>query len=282
VTENLNPSVRSRQVANLLRQLREDAGLTGAEVARQLGMSPSKVSRIETGNRLLSIDVVATLLGLYRVPERQRDDILDQVRKSAERGWWESQGLGLPELWKALIDFESRATRIQNYEALFIPGLLQTADYTGIIIKSINQAFTEAELTNLVASRMARQAVLRRHDLQFLAIIDEGALRRPIAESGVMRRQLRHLVDTAERPNITLRVVPLQSGPHVGLRGGFAIMDFAEEPSLAYFTNQITSMFLDEQEDVAGYRAVLGNILNMSLQPAESTELISALAAEHE
>jgi transcriptional regulator with XRE-family HTH domain len=244
-------------------------------------MSPSKISRIETGNRLLSVDVVATLLGLYRVPERQRDEILDQVRKSAERGWWESQGLGLPELWKALIDFESRATRIQNYEALFIPGLLQTAEYTGTIIKAINQALTEAELTNLVASRMARQAVLRRQDLQFLAIVDEGALRRPIAESGVMRRQLRHLVDSAERPNITLRVVPLQSGPHVGLRGGFATLQFAEEPSLVFFENQHVGMFLDEKEDIAAYRLTLGNILNMALQPAESTELISA-AAEHD
>jgi transcriptional regulator with XRE-family HTH domain len=165
MTENPNPSVRSRQVANVLRQLREDAGLSGAEVSKQLGMSASKISRIETGHRMLSIDVVAALLGLYKVPERQRQEILDQVRRSTERGWWESQGLGLPELWKALIDFESRATRIQNYEALFIPGLLQTAEYTGVIIKAINPALTEAELNNLVASRMARQTVLRRQDL---------------------------------------------------------------------------------------------------------------------
>jgi transcriptional regulator with XRE-family HTH domain len=274
--------VRSRQVANQLRTLREDAGLTGADVAKQLGMSPSKISRIETGNRMLSVDVVATLLGLYKVPERQREEILDQVRRSTERGWWESQGLGLPELWKALIDFESRATRIQNYEALFIPGLLQTDEYTGIIIKAINQALTEAELTNLVASRSARQAVLRRQDLQFLAVIDEGALRRPIAESGVMRRQLRHLVDNADRPNITLRVVPLQAGPHAGFRGPFAVMDFAEEPSLAYFENQATSMFLDDKVDVAAYRAAFGNILNVALGPAESADLISTIAADHE
>jgi transcriptional regulator with XRE-family HTH domain len=282
VTENPNPSVRSRQVANQLRTLREAAGMTGAEVAKLLGMSASKVSRIETGHRMLSVDVVATLLGLYRVPERQRDQILDQVRKSAERGWWESQGLGLPELWKALIDFESRATRIQNYEALFVPGLLQTAEYTGTTIKAINSVVTEGELTNLVASRMARQAVLRRRDLQFLAVIDEGALRRPIAESGVMRRQLRHLADSAERPNVTLRVVPLRVGPHAGLRGPFIIMDFAEEPSLAHIENHATSMFLDEKEDIAAYRVALSNILNVALEPAESVELISTLVADHE
>lgn len=282
MTENPNPSVRCRQVANQLRALREGTGLTGAEVAKQLGMSPSKISRIETGHRMLSVDVVAALLGLYRVPERERDQILDQVRKSAERGWWESQGLGLPELWKALIDFESRATRIQNYEALVVPGLLQTDEYTGAIIKGINKAMTESELTNLVASRRARQAVLRRRDLQFLAVIDEGALRRPIPERGLMRRQLRHLVDSGERSNITIRVVPLQVGPHAGLQGPFAAMDFAEEPSLVYVENHYLGMFLDQPEDIAAYRIALGNILNVALEPEESMGLISVAAAEHE
>ncbi|MFC4854682.1 helix-turn-helix domain-containing protein [Actinophytocola glycyrrhizae] len=282
MTENPNPSVRSRQVSTLLRTLREDLGLSGAEVAKALGMSPSKISRIETGSRGLRVDDVAALLGHYQVPEQKRAQILDQVRKAEERGWWESQGLGLPQLWQALINFESRATRIQNFEALFIPGLLQTDEYTEAIISSINKTLSKTELTNLVASRRARQAVLNRRDLQFLAVIDEGALRRPITVSGVMRRQLRHLVDSSERPNITVRVVPLQAGQYAGLQGPFAILEFEDEPSLVYTENQVTSMFLDEKEDVAAYRVALGNILNEALEPAESAQLIASLAEEHE
>jgi transcriptional regulator with XRE-family HTH domain len=282
MTDNPNPSVRSRQVSLLLRTLREDLGLSGAEVAKALGMSPSKISRIETGNRGLRVDDVAALLGHYKVPEQKRHQILDQVRKAEERGWWESQGLGLPELWQALISFESRATRIQNYEALVIPGLLQTDEYTEAIIASINKTLSKVELTNLVASRRARQAVLSRRELQFLAVIDEGALRRPIAESGVMRRQLRHLVDSADRPNITVRVVPLQAGLHAGLQGPFACMDFEDEPSLVYIENHHFGMFLDEKEDIAAYRLALGNILNEALEPAESADLIANLANEHE
>jgi transcriptional regulator with XRE-family HTH domain len=281
MTEVANPSVRSRQVANQLRALREGARLTGAEVAKQLGMSPSKISRIETGHRGLTVDVVAALLGLYQVPERQREQILDQVRKSAEHGWWASRGLGLPETWTALIGFESRATRIQNYEALFIPGLLQTAEYTGAIIKGINPAMPESELTNLVATRMARQAILRRSDLEFLAVVDEGALCRPLAESGILRRQLRHLTDDAERANVTIRVVPLRAGPHAGQRGPFAMLDFVAEPSLVYIENQTTCMFLDDQDDVTAYRDALGNILNVALNPAESVELITSLITDH-
>jgi transcriptional regulator with XRE-family HTH domain len=282
MTENPNPSVRSRQVSALLRTLREDLGLSGAEVANALGMSPSKISRIETGARGLRVEDVAAMLGHYKVPEQKRAQILDQVRKAEERGWWESQGLGLPELWQALINFESRATRIQNFEALFVPGLLQTDEYTEAIIRSINKTLSQVELTNLVASRRARQAVLGTRKLQFLAIIDESAIRRPIAESGVMRRQLRHLVDTADRPNVTVRVVPLQRGPYAGLRGPFAILEFEDEPSLVYTENQVTSMFLDEKEDIAAYRVALGNILNEALEPAESAELIAKLADEHE
>ncbi len=282
MTDNPNPSVRSRQVSALLRSLREAKGLSGAEVAKALGMSQSKISRLETGNRGLRVDDVAALLGLYKVPEQKRAQILDQVRKSEERGWWESQGLGLPQLWQALINFESRATRIQNFEALFIPGLLQTDEYTEAIISSINKTLSQTELTNLVASRRARQAVLGRRDLQFLAVIDEGALRRPITVSGVMRRQLRHLVDASERANITIRVVPLQVGQYAGLRGPFAILEFEDEPSLVYTENQVTSMFLDEKEDVAAYRVALGNILNEALGPAESAQLIASLAEEHE
>ena len=281
MTDNPNPSVRSRQVSALLRSLREEQGLSGAEVAKALGMSPSKISRLETGNRGLRVDDVAALLGHYKVPEQKRAQILEQVRKSEDRGWWESQGLGLPQLWQALINFESRATRIQNFEALMVPGLLQTAEYSEVIISSLNTTLSKVELTNLVASRMARQTVLSRRDLHFLAVIDEGALRRPIAESGVMRRQLRHLADSAERPNITVRVVPLQVGQYAGLRGPFAILEFEDEPSLVYFANQGTSMFLDEKEDVAAYRVALGNILNEALEPAESVELIARLAEDH-
>jgi transcriptional regulator with XRE-family HTH domain len=281
MTDNPNPSVRSRQVSALLRSLREEQGLSGAEVAKALGMSPSKISRLETGNRGLRVDDVAALLGHYKVPEQKRAQILDQVRKSEDRGWWESQGLRLPQLWQALINFESRATRIQNFEALVVPGLLQTDEYTEAIIGSINKTLSKTELTNLVASRRARQAVLSRRDLQFLAVIDEGALRRPITESGVMRRQLRHLVDTSERPNITIRVVPLQAGQYAGLQGPFACLDFDDEPSLVYIENHHFGMFLDEKEDAAAYRVALGNILNEALEPAESATLIANLAEEH-
>ncbi len=277
---NPHTSIRSRQVAAELRTLREHAGLSGAEVAKRMGMSPSKISRIETGNSGLQIEDVAALLGLYQVPAAKRDELLDLVRRSEERGLWTRQP-GLPQLWRSLIDFEAKATRVQNYEALVVPGLLQTAEYARAIIQGIAPTITEAELDNLVAARMARQAVLTRARApQFFAVVDEGAMRRPIGEPGVMHRQLHHLLGAAEQPHVTLRVVPLAAGAHAGLRGPFVILEFAEEPALVHVENQSTGLFLEEEADLAAYRLALGNILHAALAPAATAELIAQIATE--
>jgi transcriptional regulator with XRE-family HTH domain len=279
VPGNPHTSVRSRQVAAELRALREAAGLSGNEVAKRMGMSPSKISRIETGNSGLQIEDVAALLGLYQVPAAKRDELLDLVRRSEERGWWTRQP-GLPQLWRSLIDFEAKATRVQNYEAMVVPGLLQTAEYTRAVIQGIVATISDAELDNLVAARMARQAVLTRASApQFFAVVDEGALHRPIGEPGVMRRQLHHLLGVVEQPHVTLRVVPTAAGAHAGLRGPFMILEFAEEPALVYLENHGTEMFLEEEADLAAYRVALGNILQAALAPAATAELITQLAA---
>lgn len=275
---NPNSSIRSRRVSAELRRYREVAGLTGAQAAEALGISASKISRLENGNRGLQIEDVAAMLGLYRVPERRREEILDLVRKSDDRGLWYSQGPKLPDIWQTIIDFERVATRIQNFEALFIPGLLQSADYCGAIIQGINEDITDSELNKLVGARMSRQAILRNKDLQFLAIIDEGVLTRVVGDEGITRRQLRRLVDEADRPNITLRVVPLARGAYPGLRGPFMTMDFESEPSVVYVENQTLGLFLEQAEEIAAFRQSLSNIASKALSAEESIDVIATAA----
>jgi Domain of unknown function (DUF5753) len=96
-----------------------------------------------------------------------------------------------------------------------------------------------------------------------------------------MHRQLQHLLSAAEQPHVTLRVVPLAAGAHVGLRGPFVILEFAEEPALVHVENHSTGLFLEEETDLASYRVALGTILEAALAPAATTELITQIAAEH-
>lgn len=280
VPGNPHTSVRSRTVAAELRALREKRGLSCAEVAKTLGVSASKISRIETGNSGLQLDDVSALLGFYQVAAKKRNELLNLLRRGDQKGWWERQA-GLPQLWRALIDFENKAARIQVYQPMMIPGLLQTGEYCEAILGSTDNTLSDAELGNLVASRMARQTVLTRSAApQYLAIIHEVALRMPVGEAGVMRRQLHHLLSVAERPNIGIRAVPISAGANVGLRGPFMILEFADEPALVHIENQVTGMFLEEEPDLSGYRLALRNILNKSLASPATAELIAKIAHE--
>jgi transcriptional regulator with XRE-family HTH domain len=277
---NPHTSVRSRTVAAELRTLRETRGLSCADVARTLGVSASKISRIETGNSGLQVDDVSALLGFYQVPASKRNELLNLLRRGDQKGWWERQA-GLPQLWRALIDFENKASRIQVYHPLMIPGLLQTSEYCEAMIRATDDTLSDAELDNLVASRMARQSVLTRSTApQYLAVIHEVALRMQVGGPGVMRRQLQHLLTISERSNIMLRVLPVSAGAHVGLRGMFMILEFTDEPALAHVENHVTGMFLEEEADLVGYRLALRNILSVSLAPAATAELIASIAAE--
>jgi hypothetical protein len=95
-----------------------------------------------------------------------------------------------------------------------------------------------------------------------------------------MHRQLQHLLNVAEQPHVTLRVVPLAAGAHAGLRGPFVILEFAEEPALVHVENHNTGLFLDEEADLAAYRVALGTILHSALAPAATAELITQIVAE--
>ena len=253
--------------------------MSGAQVADELGMSASKISRIETGNTGLHIEDVAAMLGLYRVPEHKRQELLALVWKAQESNLWVGAASTLPEGWLQLIDLESRATHIQSFESQVVPGLLQIPEYAATVLGGLQPQLTTAEIDKLVALRMGRQVRLRHQEVQFVTVLDEIVLHRVIGDHDIMRRQLRHMVDMAEKPNVTLRVVPLQSGIYAGLRGPFLMLGFPDEPSVGLIENQAGSMWLDDEEDLAELRMARNNILGKALKPVESTQLITTILA---
>lgn len=277
---SVHTSFRSRQVAAALRRYREEAGLSCHQVAAQVGLSQSKVSRIERGLSTLQEADAAGLMMHYGVPTEARDALLALLRDSEERGWWSRQP-DLPQLWSGLMDVEDQATRIQNYEIAFVPGLLQTADYTRAVMEGAGKPFTRAELDTLVATRSGRQTLLTRSDApQLVAVLDESALHRRIGADGVMRRQLQHLATVAGQPNVLLRVIPLAAGAHAGMQGPFSILEFGAGSAVVFIENQYTGLFLEEQAEVQGYRTVLTSILNAALAPRATVELIARLAEQ--
>lgn len=271
-------TLRSRQVSSELRRLRQERGISGAELALRLGMSESKVSRIETGERGLQLTDVAAILGLLQVPAKRREELLEMVSCQDRSGWSRSKAEGLPVVWRDFIELEARAERISNFELALVPGLVQTPEYSAAIIRGVNREITDDVVRELVEARRARQRILRDPDKRFSIAIDEGVLHRPIGVPGVMYRQLRYLADVAH--DVGFRVVPASAGAYYGLCGAFMLLDFPREPSVAYYENHGGSRFPEAKEDVADYRSAMRDILDIALSPRESAELINAIADE--
>jgi transcriptional regulator with XRE-family HTH domain len=271
----------SRRVSSELRRYREEAGYTGMQAAEVLGMSPSKISRIENGNRGLNATDVAALLTVYQVPDQQRYELLDLLHRSEAASPSPRRGVALPKAWKNLARLEARAVHITAFEPQVVPDLAQIPEYAAEVIGGLHPELSVGELDQLVASRIGRQVRLRHPDVHYLAVLDEVALRRVLGGALTMRRQLRHLTDLAEQSNVTVRIVPFAAGAHRGLRGPFTVLDFAEEPSTALVDDHADGTWLDEEDDLAALRGTLTGILANALEPEESLAMLSEIAYDN-
>lgn len=273
------PSVRSRRLATELRALRIAAGLSRADVSQVVGMSVSKIGRVEKAESSIYFDDLEKLLDFYRVSASRRVDVLDLARHVEERGWLRiHRGAKFPEDWKTWADFEAEASAIFNYQPLMIPGLLQTPEYARAIIQATGLDLSEVEVDELVSSRIARQGLLSRtNPVKLHAIIGESVLTHPFSNTEALVRQLRHLLDASAQPHITIQVLPINIVLHPGLNGSFIVLEYDEKPSLVWLENKISSLFLDEDDQIRVYTKTWTMLQKLACDAEESVQLISAI-----
>jgi transcriptional regulator with XRE-family HTH domain len=277
-----SPTARGRRLRHELRRLREEAGLTHSEVARRLEWSPSKVSRIETGQSRVQTGDVRDLLEVYGITDEMTCEALVQLaREARRRGWWTrySDVLGSG----TYVGLEAEAAALHTYESMFIPGLLQTEDYARAVIRA-GQARPDPEtLERRVMARMARQEILTRPDPpEIWAVLDDPVVSRPVGGADVMREQLQHLIDMSTRPNtpLTLQVLPLSVGAHPGMNGPFVLLQFTSptDPPMVYLETATDGLYLEETPDIERYTLRFNHLVARALGPDESRNMISDLA----
>jgi transcriptional regulator with XRE-family HTH domain len=274
------PTIRSRELGEGLRQAMEQAGLTGKQVAQTLGVSPSMVSMLLTGKRGTSEVDVAAFLGVCRAKGPERDRLLALCREQDTPGWFQQHGSRLPKQLMTLIDHENKAVAISEFEVTGVPGLLQTGEYARAAISRIVNVPPE-EVEDRVAARLARQSLFSRdRPAAFTFYLHESALRLPVGGPAVMAEQLRHLRRMSTRSYLTLRVVPVALGAYAAMTGAFRLMEFTEFKPVAYLESETSSLFLEKPEEIQAYRRILGALADTALGEGQSRELIAALATE--
>ncbi|MFF5260446.1 helix-turn-helix domain-containing protein [Actinomadura viridis] len=272
------PTVRGRRLARELRRLREAQGLTLQEVADRLDWSRATVSRLETAQTRPRPNDIADILDLYGVPSPDRDALITLAREAGQRGWWTAYADVFTGSYVAL---EDEASRIRTWDTQLIHGLLQTEDYARAVITAGRMLPGPEEIERRIAARKARQALLdREHAPHLHLIVEEGALLRPIGGREVMRNQLSALAVAAERPRITIQVLPFNIGAHAGLDGRFTILSFPDpaDPDIAYVEGTMGDVYLESAEAIATHGDRFARIAAASLSPEDSAHLIAEAA----
>ena len=280
----LGPTVRRRRLGAELRRLREANSLKLEEVAEQLGLAPSTLSRIETGKAPTKTAYLTTMLGMYGVDDPAvRKVLVDMAREGHRKGWWSIYDDVLPSGFDIYVGLEAEASGLRSYETDVVHGLLQTTEYALAVLRELRPRDSDEQISRGVDLRMQRQRLLD-HDppLDLWLILDEGAIRRNIGGAKVMGPQLGHLIQASRWSNVTLQVLGFEAGAHAGLVGPFSILEFPErgDSEVAYTESVGGMIYLEKEREVRACAEAFDRMRAAALSPAASVELIQQVLEE--
>lgn len=278
------PTVGQVVLGRRLQDLRERAGLKREESARVLRVAPATVRRMEMAEVALKIPYLQLLLKSYGVGEEEAEAFVTLAEDANKPGWWQRYHDILPGWFSMYVSLEGAAGLIRSYEPHFVPGLLQTEEYARAVMRSGAVGQTRPEdIDRYVDLRMQRQDLLTRDDAPRLwVVMDETALRRPVAGPEVMREQVDRLLEATRMPNVTLQIAEFTSGPHPGTYGPFVLFRFAvpELPDMVYSEYLTGAVYLDARVEVVTYLEVMDRMAAQAATAHRTKEILRDLRKE--
>lgn len=277
--------VYRRRLRAELRGARQATGLTQEQVANEMDWSLSKLIRIEAASSGISANDLKALLNLYQVTDpKQVNTLLALARAAKKRSWWSAYRDVAPSSLLQLIEYESAASAVRQFETMVIPGILQTEDYARAVIQNYYDEPPKSEkLAALVELRIRREGLFDSdHAPSCHFMLDEAVIRRLVGGPSVMRRQLKRLLKLADRPNITIEVFPFSAGLHPGLRGPFELIEFADplDRDIVFLESPRGDIISDDPEQTLSYREAFEKLDKASLGPRDSLARIVKIAED--
>lgn len=259
----------------MVRTLRRNAGLTGVELARRVGISQSRISRLETGHLVPQGHEVDRLADALNVDAPTRTQLHDLARaaRSTMRSWRALHAQGIAQHQGDIARMEQIATTLRLFQPNLVPGLLQTAEYAR---HAIELATTSQDIGLGVARRMARQSILYDRGKSFEFLITEGALRWRIVPADVHVGQLNHLTSLATLENVSIGVIPWHAQVTAHQTTMFCLVD----DRLAYVELLNAEVATEDRQDIAQYAATFTALGNAAVTGEDAIGELRRIASE--
>lgn len=274
-----NPIVSRIQVGRELRTLRETFGHQRSEAAEELECDVSKIAKVETGERSLTVPEVKALLRLYAIPEDDWEPVLRLARDARRRS--SSRVADYARKFAAL---EAECDGIQTYQTETVPGLFQIEEYARVVTMAVDPRQPDDVVEQFVGSRMARAQILTGPKPPHIwAVLNEGVLRRQVGGREVMAAQLDRLTVVAALPTVSVHVLPFSAGAHAAMGASFVLLQLSERLQAArivYLEDLASADYLDQPGDVRLYTLTFDRLVSGALDPVASIQLIDKIRHE--
>jgi transcriptional regulator with XRE-family HTH domain len=275
----ISPYVRRLRLAREVRALRAERNVTSEQLARSAGLTRSTISRIENGHGCEPGDIMK-VLDVLEVEGDRWAEIFTIAREANERGWWESnKEMGRRQALYA--DLEAGAASIREFQMIFLPGLLQSPDFTRARVEADDLGGTTGRVADRsVQARVARQRMLRRPGgPSYDVIIDELAIRRRAASAEIVRAQLYQIASRVNGdPRTTVRVLPIDAviKGYKLPRSAFSIYSFPDtgDPTVVTVDTVTDDLVLTDDSDVQRYETLYDRLRDAALPVTESLNLL--------
>ena len=276
-----SPTVRRRELGVLLRALRTGSGLTVEQVAERLLCSPSKVSRMETGQGIATARDIRDLCVLYDVTDpAERDRMMTLAREGKRRAWWQSYDLA----YANYVGLEEEALAISAFQSSVVHGLLHTADYARAGHEGAMPRLEPHQIDLQIEAKLTRQRILTRADPpRFHVVLDEAALHRQVGGPRVMAEQLAKILEVATLPNVVVQVLTYDRGFHPAVESNFNILELPNPaPGVVFVEGLIGSTYLERPDDLKRYREIFDRLQSIALNPKDTADLIVKLSLSYQ
>ncbi|MGI8330220.1 helix-turn-helix domain-containing protein [Actinomadura scrupuli] len=274
-------TVRRRRLGRELRRIREELGWTQAKAARLMDRPASSLAKIERAEQGLRQDELHAILDAYRVADPQlRRFLLTLRRDASKRGWWNRYKNTLSPATLDLISLEADAKVIRTFEALYLPGLLQTEAYMRAMLGVSVSGLRPSDQDEFVAVRLKRQEILTcSRPPQYSLIIGEAALRQMVGGPQTMSDQLSRVLEMAEFGHVKVRVLPFSAGANPGMNGAFTILEVGEwgELTVARVEALTRAWYLEDGDDLRRYSLAYDQLSSVALSEWDSRALIECV-----
>ncbi|GAB3418550.1 helix-turn-helix domain-containing protein [Flindersiella endophytica] len=276
--ETYGATIAKRRLSRRLAELRVENGYTANQVCDRLNWGRGKVGRFEANGWVRpEMSDIRDLLRIYGVSDEEQKQLEDLAMLARARAWWRDYA---DVVESEVHGYEADAARISTYLPLVIPGLLQTPAYMEAQLRVGPRS--SAWRNRAVGVRLRRQAILDRTDgtaPELVAVITEASLRYQWGAQSDRRAQVAHLVEMSRRPNVELRLLRFQDGPHPGMTSAISIYDFpGDEPSMVFLETELSIEEVDKTDEVGTYTDTYEKIRDAALDPAATTAALKQLA----